>query len=131
MDEMHSERRYGKMSETDLISRHQAIDALKQIGSIDTNADREYAEKVFMALPSAQQWIPVSEALPEISKFVIVTDSNGLIEIACRMHEWDAKNNNIGRKIIWWVRDYYGAIQATAWMPLPEPYKGGEHGNNT
>ena len=38
----------------DTISRQAAIDALDMIGSVDTDADREYAREVFMSLPSAQ-----------------------------------------------------------------------------
>lgn len=38
----------------DTISRRAAIDALESIGSIDTEADKEYARSVFEALPSAQ-----------------------------------------------------------------------------
>ena len=38
----------------DLISRQAVIDALDMIGSVDTDADREYAMEVFMSLPSAQ-----------------------------------------------------------------------------
>lgn len=52
----------------DLISRQAAVDALESIGSLDTDADREYARSVFETLPSAQpeqQWIPCSERLPE------------------------------------------------------------------
>lgn len=43
----------GKMM-SDLISRQAAIDALDSIGSLDTDADREYARGIFNALPSAQ-----------------------------------------------------------------------------
>ena len=38
----------------DLIYRQAAIDALDSIGSLDTDADREYARDIFNALPSAQ-----------------------------------------------------------------------------
>lgn len=38
----------------DTISRRMAINALESIGSIDTEADKEYARSVFEALPSAQ-----------------------------------------------------------------------------
>lgn len=38
----------------DTISRQQAIDALESIGSLDTEADRQYARTVFENLPSAQ-----------------------------------------------------------------------------
>ena len=54
----------------DLISRQNAIDALDQIGSLDTDADREYARSVFESLPSAQpeqktgKWIPLQLSMP-------------------------------------------------------------------
>ena len=54
MGKKHFERRYGNVSVTELISRQAAIDALDMIGSVDTDADREYAREVFMSLPSAQ-----------------------------------------------------------------------------
>lgn len=38
----------------DLISRKAAIEAIESIGSLDTNADREYARSVFETLPSVQ-----------------------------------------------------------------------------
>lgn len=38
----------------DTISRRVAINALESIGSIDTEADKEYARSVFEALPPAQ-----------------------------------------------------------------------------
>ena len=38
----------------DTISRRMAINALESIGSIDTEADKEYARSVFEALPSTQ-----------------------------------------------------------------------------
>ena len=38
----------------DLIYRQAAIDALDSIGSLDTDADREYARGIFNSLPSAQ-----------------------------------------------------------------------------
>lgn len=38
---------------SDLISRSDAIDALERIGSLDTDADREYARSIIKALPSA------------------------------------------------------------------------------
>ena len=39
---------------TDCISRQAAIDALESIGSLDTDADRDYARSIFNAVPSAQ-----------------------------------------------------------------------------
>ena len=39
---------------SDTISRQAAIDALESIGSLDTEADREYARSVFETLPAIQ-----------------------------------------------------------------------------
>ena len=38
----------------DVISRQAAIEALNRIGSLDTYADREYAESIFEEIPSVQ-----------------------------------------------------------------------------
>ncbi len=42
------------MQKDDVIYRQAAIEALESIGSLDTDADREYARGIFNALPSAQ-----------------------------------------------------------------------------
>lgn len=63
-------------------------------------------------LPSAQQWIPCSERLPENDNPVIVT------------------MNWLGEKIItstacWdgcWRDEYDDGYDVIAWMPLPAPY---------
>lgn len=41
----------------DLVSRRATIEALEGIGSLDTEADRQYARTVFEDLPSAQPQI--------------------------------------------------------------------------
>ena len=38
---------------SDYISRQAAVDALDSIGSVDTEADREYARNIFEAIPTA------------------------------------------------------------------------------
>lgn len=54
------------MQKDDVIYRQAAIEALESIGSLDTDADREYARGIFNALPSAEserkkgRWIKVS-----------------------------------------------------------------------
>ncbi len=54
----------------DTIYRQDAIDAIDKIGSLDTDADREYARSVFESLPSAQ---------PERKSGKWVVDETGLI----------------------------------------------------
>ena len=104
---------------SDLISRQAAIDALDMIGSVDTDADREYAREVFMSLPSAQpepQWIPCSERLPkkdgryQVTRYDYVTNTE-FIDIL-----WYEEN-------LWWNRHSTGDYAVIAWMPLPEPYR--------
>ncbi len=112
---------------SDLISRKAAIDLLKKWsdGYSSFDVETNWAIKSFEALPSAQQeqqWIPCSERLPEIDKEVLVTD--GEICWVCSLfespdiedgyHQWE---DNYGH---WHEFDTW-----IAWMPLPEPYKGG------
>ena len=87
----------------DLISRQAAIDALGRIGSLDTYADREYATEIFMNLPSAQQWIPGNERIPE-----------GLIIVQFNDGDFDLLQ----------FPTAYRRKDIVAWMPLPEPWKG-------
>lgn len=83
--------------------------------------DREIRAR-FDALPSAQQWIPVSERLPEagkydgdVARYYLVQNEYGDMMV-CR---WDGKA---------WEQIYahdYAEDTIVAWMPLPEPWKGG------
>ena len=105
---------------SDLISRQAAIDAignyLKKDGDQIVIADVVDAAVAIGRLPSAQpeRWIPCSERLPEPR-----------IDVWC--------NSDMGQMVgyyeenveTWYGRDYL-ELMVTAWMPLPEPYKGGE-----
>ena len=67
--------------------------------------------------PTVGEWIPVSERLPEIGQKVLVSTKRTAFTqvfkgIYSRPDVWHWEHNSI--KVI------------TAWMPLPEPYKGGE-----
>ena len=76
-------------------------------------------DMVFEEVPVPEQrWIPVTERLPEHEKYVLVTDSDGDVEIASMEFIWEGDNEGYA----WWLHDI-GHIEVTAWMPLPSPYK--------
>ena len=59
---------------------------------------------------SAQRWIPCSERLPEDGLY-LVTTSKGQVQVHVFSHNGNSEE--------YWMRCN------KAWMPLPEPYKGG------
>ena len=70
---------------------------------------------------SAQQWIPVTERLPEDDRAVLVYEAtyNNIFTACCEDGRWESFGiESIPR---WYDESPYGNI--TAWMPLPEPYR--------
>ena len=68
-------------------------------------------------VPSAQQWIPCSERLPDTGKIVLVCGKMGGIYTAIyskQRADWDNG---------WWkLNSKSHRCDPKAWMPLPEPY---------
>lgn len=116
----------------DLISRQNAIDALKEYEVVESDNFTKTDPIIMMTvatiancieeivnLPSVKpepKWIPVSERLPEEGRYLVtrydyVTKSS-FIDIL-----WFKKNT-------WWNRQITGNFSVVAWMPLPEPYRG-------
>lgn len=69
---------------------------------------------VFEEIPAPFKWIPISERLPEDERYVLVTTVSGATTDAKYWHKEGL-----------WVRDL-AIMSVIAWMPLPEPYKGGD-----
>ena len=93
----------------DLIRRLDAIDAIKLTSSpylVELNDTYQAQVKALKELPSAQQWIPCSERLP---------DQNGKYLVVGRQKAINILKFDGGR--------WYGKWGVVAWMPLPEPYK--------
>lgn len=65
---------------------------------------------------SEQQWVPVSEKLPEEDVDVLATDDAGGIKTVDR--DACGKYEDTGERF------WYCSQNVTAWMPLPEPYGG-------
>ena len=113
----------------DLISRKAAIDACHNWDDgKDAYAYGFIVEERLQKLPSAQQWIPVSERLPEpnsaykdVLPYYLVQNEYGDMMVATFI-----KYNGEAR--VWQQIYQYGAImdEIVAWMPLPDPWKGEE-----
>ena len=108
----------------DLIKRQDAVNELSYCQTYlfdsrdnDKKISLEDAEYTIERLPSAQQWIPCSERLPE--KYV---------NVLCYQPILYGSNMWIGylnREMVWVDSDGWEKLTnpVTAWMPLPEPYK--------
>lgn len=99
---------------TELISRQAAIDAVADLYWMDErllNFKKEIDatfDKI-KALPSAQQWIPCSERLPE----------KDMTRYLCTYNYSEGVCVDFG----FYSEGAWFTTGVTAWMPLPEPYK--------
>ena len=77
--------------------------------------DIESAEKTIELAISAlkDEWIPVTERLPEDRQKVLVTTESGNVQILL-WNQW------------FQTQTRYPKTEVIAWQPLPEPYKKGE-----
>ncbi len=83
---------------------------------------KDTAESFMRENQSAQQWIPCSERLPEED-----------VSVLCYQPILYGSNMWIGylnREMVWVDSDGWEKLTnpVTAWMPLPEPYKGDSDG---
>ena len=88
----------------DLIDRQDAIDAI--MGKTNDSIVEAQAIDILCDLPSAQQWTPISERLPEEQQIVVT------------YQKWGEYKLNL---IIDGTEWYWDGV--VAWMPLPEPYR--------
>ena len=125
---------------SDLINRQALCDDLREYKvhpvpiSSDESEVKGYNDGIDLAIsviakfPSAeseQKWIPVSEALPENTEFVLLTirrldkSYNQIPFISVGYVSWN--------QTAWWCAhdgdcDAHN-VEVLAWMPLPEPYR--------
>ena len=113
----------------DLIRRQDAIDEIKALYEWHDMVTEDRVVDHLKRLPSAQQWIPCSERLPEINEHhvsepCIVYCSNGaygfaeLVENFFGQVLWDCERDD----------EYHEPLgEVLAWMPLPEPWEGADY----
>ena len=83
---------------------------------VDSQGNVHWAD--IAGLPSEQQWIPVSERLPEIGKEVLLSDHNMMI-----IAEYHGSGDSEGFWLVDGYHHYSTDVNRCAWMPLPEPYR--------
>lgn len=80
------------------------------------------------ALPSAQQWIPVEERLPEDYADVLAWFEYYRYGDYNSMYQMHGIGSYASEYNSWLINGETGwhKLRVIAWMPLPEPYKGDE-----
>lgn len=127
-------RNMGKIGQTsDLIRRQDALKPFcvapdgTRIPEVDCDNlpvefSVEFIKKHLLSLPSAEaEWIPCSERLPEARRSVIISTKEWTGE-GCY---WETTEHHVIWKCYRWNATYWDD-EVIAWMPLPEPYKGGD-----
>ena len=114
---------YESYEEADTLEKMYCDGVADAMNIVDTlpSADRPKGECLLGTEMSLPKWIPVSERLPNIEQDVLATTTlfgTREVTFAWRINDGE-----------WLIRE--GSSEAAnndilAWMPLPEPYKGGE-----
>lgn len=90
-------------------------DVYSELGFLPTNEEAnriiDIFDRVTSSIGQEPRWIPVTERMPEEGTFVLAS-----------------YNSDEGTDVVMTYYNKYGFTRGlmTAWMPLPEPYKGGE-----
>lgn len=124
----------------DLISRQDAIDAVKKydfyfpqymerfVTELGDAMKSDLANDI-KALPAAQserKWIPCSERMPDIMVPVLITMKRGK---GYNQEPFQSVGHLDANGYTWWCAHDGTCTHQTvlAWMPLPEPYQGGDN----
>ena len=103
-------------------TKEKLVELLDRFVYDDWYGNDDIAEKLISNGVTVQEWVPVTEKLPEDSGYYLVVHRNkynGSISIAFEMYI----KCKIGE---WWENDY--AYDVTHWMPLPEMPKENDYG---
>lgn len=112
------------MTDRKMIYLDDAINTMRQHSHYDdfdrSVIDESVAMKALKDLPSAQRWIPVSEALPEDACQYIVTAK---VKHVDNYPDYEVDTADFADGIFTTTNSWWGVESIIAWMPLPEAYK--------
>ena len=140
----------------DYIDRQKAVELLDNLlGMVEDTQENDYDTALKMGIEAlnadvqpVQRWIPCNERLPENIRPVIVTWKNTdpksyyqyivgkhFTGTACYKNgKWYWYSSTTEDMLAEYGRydseEFDEAIECIAWMPLPEPYKGGEQNDD-
>ena len=111
--------------------REKIVELLKEFYGVDTmyyGVDaNDLADYLIVNGVTIQQWIPVTERLPDNKEYdwvlAQVVEDNGFMHIPTVM-EYRQQRNDWLDETYGWLSEHNGAFIVTHWMPLPEPPKG-------
>ena len=112
----------------DLISRQAAIEVIDAVFPVDPMKS-EYAQGIACGaalaktyveqLPSAQQWISCEKELPDVEQPVRISVHGRVFDAVYKGLSSDQEPIWLSHGCVYW------ADEVSRWMPLPEPFEGG------
>ena len=101
-----------------------AVHVLDQVAIGMQRPQKEITKAIITVLDVVKkaQWIPISERLPDTYTAVLVSDGK-YVWIDSLEDDFDSGGNYV----VWWDSSNYVDFDKTAWMPIPEPWKGEEN----
>ena len=107
------------------MSKYIDADKLKRHYAWWDDEEKKIFDEIIDLQPAADveppQWIPVEDGLPEEEgQYLVSCDSDFAIEVARFYIDSEDEEDR------WFGCDWNDPEDIVAWMPLPEPYKGGE-----
>ena len=97
-----------------------SVDMFENCRNCSLLSEEQVNELIDMT-PTVNSWIPCSERLPEDVEIgeeypTVVFCTKDAVYVGFYEYYLDGK---------WWAAEEYTVDNVIAWMPLPEPYKGG------
>lgn len=110
---------------SDLISREKTLNEFRRVKNqhkIGGNAYCFYRDlaNAIKVMPSEQEWVPVTDRLPEENVRVLVTRKSNIF-----MRDNYIDIGRYTKQKRWETADYVN-VDVFAWKPLPEPFEGGD-----